>query len=87
MGIWKQLPNYPTTEDVIYEITVYLAKDGRPNGEFTFQTLNSVFGKGWEKTRAYELVNEMILQGSISPSGKKDKGKDWYKIVDNVYYK
>jgi hypothetical protein len=86
MGIWKHLPNYPTSDDMIYEITSYLIKDGRPNGEFTFQTLNSVFGKGWEKTEVYQKIGQMIEKGEISRSEKKDNGKEWYKITENPYY-
>ena len=32
LGIWKDLPEYPTKEDVIYELNSYLIKDGRPDG-------------------------------------------------------
>jgi len=31
MNLWRTLPDYPTKEDAIYELNVYLLKDGRPN--------------------------------------------------------
>jgi len=86
MGLWKQLPSYPTSEDIVYELTVYLAKDGRPNKEFTFQTLNSVFGKNWEHGPNYARVQEMIQNGEIIKTEKKDSGKEWYKIAFTPYY-
>jgi len=30
MGIWKELPAYPTEEDVVFELNSYLVRDGRP---------------------------------------------------------
>ena len=81
LGIWKTLPGYPTTEDISYEISSYLIKDGRNGGEFSNQTLNSIFGSGWEKTRVKEIIDEMFLSGEIYESKKGTNGKVWYKII------
>jgi len=32
LSVWKTMPDYPTQEDVVYELSLYLIKDGRPNG-------------------------------------------------------
>jgi hypothetical protein len=81
LGIWKSLPDYPTNEDISYEISSYLIKDGRNGGEFSDQTFKSIFGSGWEKTRIKEVINEMILTGEIHESKKGTNGKIWYKIL------
>ena len=39
LNLWKSLPEYPTKEDVLYEIKSFLVRDSRP-GEFSHQTLN-----------------------------------------------
>ena len=56
LGIWRDLPEYPTKEDIIYELNSYLIKDGRPDGEFSEQTFNSFLNAGWEKTSQGDLI-------------------------------
>ena len=56
MGLWKTLPNYPTKEDVQYEISVFLLKEGRSGSEFSIQTLNSIYGTKWEILPQGELI-------------------------------
>jgi hypothetical protein len=86
LGVWKDLPEYPIEEDLIYEINSYLLKDGRPDGEFTDQTFNSFFPKGWKKTRHGELMDGLIEKGEIEKTEKTTGGKEWYKIVNNPHY-
>jgi len=86
MGLWKTLPEYPNPDDVIYEISLYLMKDGRPNGEFSEQTFNSIFGKNWSKEKVGEVINQMISSGSIQGVEKKTGNKKWYSIKENPYY-
>ena len=75
MNLWKSLPNYPTQEDVIYELCVYLEKDGRPNGEFTQQTFNSVWGNSWTETKHFAVVQRMIDQGIFEEIAGQSKIK------------
>ncbi len=86
MGLWKTLPEYPNPDDVIYEISLYLMKDGRPNGEFSEQTFNSIFGKNWDQEKIGEVISRMIETGSINEIDKKSGNKKWYTIKDNPYY-
>jgi hypothetical protein len=86
MGLWKTLPEYPNPDDVIYEISLYLMKDGRPNGEFSEQTFNSIFGKNWTQEKIGEIISRMIETGSINEIDKKSGNKKWYTIKDNPYY-
>ena len=86
LGLWKSLPEYPTKEDVIYEMSVYLVKDNRPNGEFSHQTFNSVFGSTWEKTKHGEVIKSMIVDGDFEEVNKNTGTKKWYKIKSNPYY-
>lgn len=86
LNLWKSLPNYPTKDDVVYELTLYLIKDGRPNGDFSTQTFNSAFGSSWEKTKHGDTIRSMIEEGDFIESEKSTPSKKWYKIKDNPYY-
>jgi len=82
MNLWKTLPEYPTKEDVIYELSVYLAKDGRPNGEFTTQTFNSAFGSDWSKSKHSGVIENMISDGDFQKTGTHgDKIKYKLKVT------
>ena len=86
MNLWRIMPDYPTKEDVIYELNVYLMKDGRPNGSFSIQTLKTPFGPNWEETKFKQIVDEMIETGEFEVDAKKSSSKVWYKIKNNPYY-
>ena len=86
MGIWKMLPDYPTSDDVIYEISLYLMKDGRPNGDFSEQTFNSIFGKSWNSEKIGTVISSMLESGSMEETDKKSGNKKWYRIKNNPYY-
>ncbi len=86
MNLWRSSPDYPSKEDVVYELSVYLMKDGRPNGSFSFQTLKAPFGPNWEETKIKDLIDEMIQIGEIEVDTKKVSPKTWYKIKNNPYY-
>lgn len=80
LGVWKILPDYPKEDDIIYELSLYLTKDGRSNGEFSLQTLNSTFGSNWEKTKHGDLIKSMIEKGEFVESDRSTSAKKWYKI-------
>lgn len=80
------MSGYPTKEDIIYELSSYLVKDGRPNGSFSIQTLNAPFGPEWEKTKIKDVVEKMIEDGDFEIDAKKISSKTWYKIKNNPYY-
>ena len=86
MNLWRTMPDYPTQEDVIYELNVYLMKDGRPNGSFSLQTLKAPLGPNWEETKFKQIVDEMIETGEFEVDTKKVSPKVWYKIKNNPYY-
>jgi hypothetical protein len=86
MGVWKELSEYPTKEDIIYELNSYLIKDGRPDGDFSDQTFNSFLLPGWEKTKHGIAVNELIETGVFEKSEKSVANKNWYRIKDNPHY-
>jgi len=85
MNLWKSLPSYPTKEDVIYELSVYLVKDGRSSGEFTLQTFNSVFGANWSKTKHGEVIETMINEGDFIEAGVY-AGNKKYKLKETPRY-
>ena len=86
MNLWKSLPSYPTQEDILYELCSYLEKDGRPNGEFTFQTFNSLWGSKWMETKHHELVQQMFDAGLFIESSEQGSNKVKYKIKDTPGY-
>jgi hypothetical protein len=86
LGIWKELPEYPTREDIIYETNSYLLKDGRPDGEFTMQTFNSFLPQDWTETKTGEIVKELIEIGDFEKTEKAIGGKEWYRIKNNPHY-
>ena len=86
MGIWKELPSYPTEEDVIFELNSYLIRDGRPQGEFSMQTFNSFFPAGWESQKYGELVNSLVEKGKFELQKTKQTSKTVYKIKNNPHY-
>jgi hypothetical protein len=86
MNLWRTMSNYPTKEDAIYELSVYLVKDGRPNGSFSEQTLRAPFGSDWESTKYKQIIDEMIETGELEVDTKKVSAKTWYKIKNNPYY-
>jgi hypothetical protein len=86
LGIWRDLPEYPTREDIIYELNSYLIKDGRPDGEFSDQTFNSFLVPGWEKTEQGNIIRELIETGIFEKTEKSIGSKNWYKIKENPHY-
>lgn len=82
LGIWKTLSSYPTKEDIVYEIENYLIKEKKIDGEFTISSLNSIFGKEWEKTKHKILFDDMI--GNEIIENDKNNKKN-YKINKNGY--
>jgi len=86
MNLWKSLPSYPTQEDVIFELTSYLEKDGRPNGEFSLQTFNSILGSKWMETKHYELVQNMISSGQFIEVSGQGTNKVKYKLKEKPEY-
>ncbi len=86
LGVWKDLPEYPTKEDVIYELNSYLIKDGRPDGDFSDQTFNSFLSPDWKESRTGELIKELIETGIFEKSEKTLGNKNWYKIKENPHY-
>jgi hypothetical protein len=86
MNLWKSLPSYPNAEDVIYELCVYLEKDGRPNGEFTLQTFNSIWGSKWVETKHFELVQSMLQNGTFTEIGEEGSNKKKLKLKETPEY-
>ena len=85
MGVWKELPEYPTYEDIIYELNLYLVKDGRPDGDFTEQTFNSFLPSGWASTQHGLAIRKMMEEGVFEKTERTSGGKIWYKIKENPH--
>jgi hypothetical protein len=80
LNVWKSLPEYPTKEDVAYEIAVYMIKDGRNKGDISLQTFNSIYGSTWEKTKHGEVIRMMIADNDLIESEKSTPSKKWFKL-------
>lgn len=81
LGIWKNLDNYPTEEDLEYEIESHLKKDNKSTLEFTSINLKSIFGTGWEKSKTFDVFNKMINSGKIIETGKESETRKKYKLI------
>jgi len=72
LGLWKTLPSYPTRQDVIYEIHVWMTKNERI--DFTEQNMNWVFDVNgqptWVGTKIEEHFRGMINDGTIKKSDR-----------------
>lgn len=86
LEIWKDLPEYPTPDDILYELNVYLLKDGRPDGEFSKKTFNSMYGSDWEDKPHGKILNHLFSEGYFIESEKSTDNKKWYRIKNNPYY-
>jgi len=86
LGVWKLLPEYPNSEDLIFELNSYLIKDGRPDGEFSEQTFNSFLPFGWETDNFGPLVKELIDNEIFVKQKTNQSGKTLYKIKNNPHY-
>lgn len=86
MGIWKDLPGYPSREDLIFELNSYLIKDSRPNGDFSMQTFNSFLPSGWNELKFGKIVQELIEDGTFEKQKKSQNGKEFYNIKNNPHY-
>ena len=86
MGIWKELPGYPETEDIIFELNSYLTRDNRPQGEFSLQTFNSFLPVGWEDMEYGKKINSLVDDGTFEKQKTKQSGKTVYKIKNNPHY-
>lgn len=85
MGVWKEIPGYPTPEDIIYELNLYLDKEGRSNKEFSESTFNSFLPKGWENSDHGKIIRSMIESGEFERIEKNTGGKSWYVIRNNPH--
>ena len=61
-------------------------KDKRPNGDFSEQTFNSIFGKNWKGEKSGEIILGMIESGDMEETKKSNASKKWYTIKNNPYY-
>ena len=86
MNVWKSLPEYPLEEDIIYELSAYLAKDKRPNGKFTEQTFNSVFGSNWRETKYKDIIERMLSNGIFAESEDSKPSRKRYFIKEKPIY-
>ncbi len=82
MGLWKTLPNYPTTEDVLYELQIHLQKGDQPQGDLAASDFKSLWGSGWAGSPQFERVSELVSQGLLSQQGTPAKPK--YRIVSTA---
>lgn len=87
LNVWKSLPEYPTKEDIAYEISAFLIKDGRSNGDISMQTFNSIYGSSWEKTKHGEIIKSMIAEMDLMESEKSTPAKKWFRLNQKYSFK
>ncbi len=89
LNLWKALPSYPTQEDILYEISFYLEKDGRENAEFSQSTLDFIFRNATVEEQKNIDIRLETLKGNddIIKTKETGEGKEWWKIKTNPFYK
>lgn len=86
LNLWKILPEYPTTEDVLFEIYSYLVKDERGE-DFSQSTLDFIFRNNTEeeKVKIEAKIKELKDSNQIIVSKITGEGKEWFKIEKNPF--
>lgn len=87
LNFWKTMEEYPTQEDILYEITSYMEKDGRGDSDFSQSTLDFIFRNNTEKemVEINKRLKEMKKSGAIIKTKETGKGKEWWRIKDNLF--
>jgi hypothetical protein len=85
MMLWKTLPDYPTKLDILYEVCLFLEKNGKT--EFSEQTLNSIWidpagVQVWRGTKIEEIVKKLMDEG-VFKEAKTVNDKVWYVINED----
>jgi hypothetical protein len=85
MNLWKSLPQYPTAEDVLYDIQLYLIKEKKK--EFSNTSMNYVWdvlgSTAWIDTKFQERFEELITNGFINKIEKNfNDDRQWFVIND-----
>jgi len=80
MGLWKTLPNYPTAEDVCYELQLHLQKEGLSQGELSSAAFKSLWGSGWTDSPQFQRVPELVSQGLLVQLGTPARPR--YKLAN-----
>ena len=87
LSIWKSLPKYPTREDVLYELSLYMEKN-LSGGEFSEQTFNGIWydhqntAPNWKGTKIEDRLNEMFKDGTFKKT-RTQGDKTWFKINES----
>jgi hypothetical protein len=72
LGLWKTLPAYPTRQDVIYEIHVWMTKNKRI--DFTEKNMDCIFDVNgnptWVGTKIEDHFRAMLKDGTIKESNR-----------------
>ena len=78
LKMWKALPDYPTVEDFMYELCLYMSKISKTN-EFTEMTLNGAIGKYWQSGPMAQRLEDAVKSGAVV------KMEDRYEVARNPF--
>lgn len=87
VGVWKTLPGYPTSEDVLYEICHYMNRKGMTDfSELTFNGIwyDTTGVANWKGTDVEARLNEMMSDGTFLVNRTDANGKNWYEIKGEI---
>jgi len=83
LGIYKVLPNYPTQEDILFDLVEFLYQKDQINDSFTISIFKLIYNKQYSGLQAKidiafnELLDLEILKVH------ETKNKEWY-IIDTT---
>jgi hypothetical protein len=87
LNFWKTLPEYPTQEDILYEIAYYLERDERDNGTFSQTTLDFIFRNATpeESVKISSILEKLKKEEVIVKTKETGEGKEWFKIDSTLF--
>jgi|TARA_B100000768_G_C11247329_1_gene362391 hypothetical protein len=85
MGIEKDLPEYPTGFDILYnEIQLCVRMPDRHKGNFTLHALKTYRFQETEESKLLESIADLIDLGIVEPVNTEENKLSW-KIIQNPF--
>jgi len=85
MGIEKDLPDYPTGFDILYnEIQLCVRMPDRHKGNFTLHALKTYRFQETEESKLLDSINDLVNLGIVE-TVNTEKGKLSWKIIQNPF--
>jgi len=84
IGAWKDLPDYPTAEDTLYELYEKFENNRFSELSMNYLWLDQDNKPFWKGTVVEENFNRLQAQGFIEVSTGNNE-KSWFKIIKHPF--